>query len=193
MERLTGTTPAPAVAPRGSTGLRWSPLPNIHEAFNVWSVPDPEAVARVIEASGADLVGLQEVARGWNINGGPDLVAWPRWRFPQYRVIFTPLLGDMVGVVILSREPVSATGSIRYAQRKSRLSYGLQRATIPTAAGDLLLINTHFSPYPGFEQDRAAQANELLSSGTDGTAQSSWGTSTPAPKRRQSNCSWRRG
>ncbi len=135
---------------------------NIHEAFNVYSVPDPEAVARVIEASGADLVGLQEVGRGWNIIGGPDLVAWLRWRFPQYRVIFTPLLGDMVGVVILSRYPVSATGSIRYARRKSRFSYGLQWATIPTAAGDLLLINNHLSPYPGFEQDRAAQANELL-------------------------------
>ena len=135
---------------------------NIHEIFNVWSVPDPEAVARVIEQSGADLVGLQEVGRGWNINGGPDLVAWLRWRFPQYRVIFTPLLGDLVGIAILSRYPVPETGSLRYAKRKSRLPFGLQWATIPTAAGDLFFTNTHLSPYPGFEQDRLAQANDLL-------------------------------
>src|SRR3972149_6825576 len=134
---------------------------NIHEIFNVWSVPDPEAVARVIEQSGADLVGLQEVGRGWNINGGPDLVAWLRWRFPQSRVIFTPLLGDLVGIAILSRYPVRETGSLRYTQRKSRLPYGLQWATIPTAAGDLSFINTHLSPYPGFEQDRLPAAHHL--------------------------------
>lgn len=135
---------------------------NIHEIFNVWSVPDPEAIARAIEASGADLVGLQEVGRGWNVNGGPELVSWLRWRLPQYRLIYAPMLGDLVGDVILSRYPIHETGWLWYPKRKSRMHYGLMWATIPTAAGELLFVNTHFSPYSGYEEDRLAQAEVLL-------------------------------
>jgi len=135
---------------------------NIHEGFNFWSVPDSESIARVIDASGADLIGLQEVGRGWNINGGPDLVSWLRWRLPQYRVVYAPMLGDLVGDVILSRYPVGTIGWMWYPARKSTLHYGLMWATIPTAAGELLFVNTHLSPYPQFQEDRAAQAADLL-------------------------------
>lgn len=135
---------------------------NIHEAFNADGVPGPEAIARVIESSGADLVGLQEVGRGWNINGGPDLVAWLRWRLPQYRIVYAPMLGDLVGDVIASRYPIRDTGWLWYQQRRQRFHYGLMWALIPTQAGELLVVNTHFSPYRGFEEDRLRQADDLL-------------------------------
>jgi len=135
---------------------------NVHEIFNAWSVPGPEATARVIEQSGADLVALQEIGRGWNINGGTDMVAWLTWRFPQYQVIFAPILGDLVGLAILSRYTPRQVGWILYPERQSSLSYGLQWVTIPTAAGDLLFVNTHFSPYAQYAADRAGQAADLV-------------------------------
>jgi endonuclease/exonuclease/phosphatase family metal-dependent hydrolase len=154
----------------GSTLERSGPVPrnltvvtyNIHEAFDYWSIPDPEAVARVIENFNADVIGLQEVGRGWNINGGPDLVAWLRWRLPQYQLVYAPMLGDLIGHVILSRYPITESGWRWYPQRASRLSYGLTWAVIPTSAGDLLFITTHLSPYAEYASDRAAQAGDLL-------------------------------
>lgn len=151
-------TPAGVVAPAQLKIMTY----NIHEGFNAWSVPDPEAVAHVIEQSGADLVGLQEVGRGWNVNGGPDLVAWLRWRLPQYWVVYAPMLGDLVGDTILSRYPISRSGWNWYPVRRQRFHYGLMWTTIPTAAGEVLFVNTHLSPYRGFEEDRLGQAGDLL-------------------------------
>jgi endonuclease/exonuclease/phosphatase family metal-dependent hydrolase len=159
--------PLPASAPADLAILDY----NIHEGFNVWSLPDPLATTRVIAEAGADLIALQEVGRGWNINGGVDLVAWLAWRFPEYRITFAPFLGELVGFAVLSRYPIGDTGRLPYPQRMSRFSYGLQWAVIPTAAGDLLFVNTHFSPYvmteadrstPAARGDRYGQAQDLL-------------------------------
>ncbi len=135
---------------------------NIHQAFNYWSVPDPEATARVIETSNADLVALQEVGRGWNVNGGPDLVAWLRWRLPQYYLVYGPMNGDLWGNVILSRYPVRESGWMRYPVRVSTFQRGLTWAVIPSTAGDLLFVNTHLSAYAGYDEDRVGQAGDLL-------------------------------
>lgn len=135
---------------------------NVHQAFNYWSVPDPEAVARVIEASGADLVSLQEVGRGWNINGGPDLVAWLRRRLPHYHVVYGPMNGDLWGNAILSRYPIRESGWVRYPVRVSAFQRGHVWALIPTAAGDLLFVSTHFSAYEDEAEDRVGQAGDLL-------------------------------
>jgi endonuclease/exonuclease/phosphatase family metal-dependent hydrolase len=37
---------------------------------------DLEGLAREIEATGAEVVGLQEVARGWYASGSADVLAW---------------------------------------------------------------------------------------------------------------------
>jgi endonuclease/exonuclease/phosphatase family metal-dependent hydrolase len=148
----------PAPAPRELVVATY----NIHEALNFWSLPDPEAVAQTIETLNADVIGLQEVGRGWNVNGGPDLLAWLRWRLPQYRVVYAPMLGELVGHVILSRYPITESGWRHYPRRTNRLPYGLTWAVIPTSAGDLLFIVTHLSPYAGYEADRAAQTGDLL-------------------------------
>lgn len=135
---------------------------NIHMAFDADSVPAPETLARVIDASRADLVALQEVGRGWTVNGGADLAQWLQWRLPQYRLVYGPMNGDLWGNAILSRYPISSSGAIRYAIRKSAFQRGLVWATIPTVRGELLFINTHFSPYAPYEHDRLAQAGDLV-------------------------------
>ena len=135
---------------------------NIHEAFNYGGLPDPEAVAREIESFRADLIGLQEVGRGWDVTGGPDLLAWLRRRFPAYRFVYAPMLGELIGHVIMSRYPITESGWQHYPRRASRLSYGLTWALLPTGAGDLLFVTTHFSPYEPYASDRVGQATDLL-------------------------------
>lgn len=157
-----------ALEPRRATAAGPAPVElrifdyNIHQAFDYWSVPDPEDIVRVVAASGADLVALQEVARGWNVNGGVDLAAYLRWRLPQYHLIYGPMNGDLWGNVILSRYPVRESGFVRYPIRVSAFQRGLVWAIVPTEAGDLLFVSTHFSAYGGFDEDRTGQAGDLL-------------------------------
>lgn len=135
---------------------------NIHMGFDAHSLPAPGAAAAVIEASGADVVGLQEVGRGWTVNGGADLATWLQWRLPQYRLIYGPMNGDLWGNAILSRFPITGSGSVRFPVRASTFQRGLVWASVRTAGGDALIVNTHFSAFAPYAEDRLAQATDLL-------------------------------
>lgn len=136
---------------------------NIHHGFDTYGVPGPEGIARVIEQIDADIVGLQEVGRGWNVNGGVDLMAWLEWRLPQYHAVYGPMNGDLWGNAILSKYPISDWGWERFPIRLSTFQRGLTWASIPTVRGELLVVTTHFSSHPGYELDRSGQAGDLLS------------------------------
>lgn len=136
---------------------------NIHNGFDTWSAPAIQGIAGAIESAGADLVSLQEVNRGWNLSGGVDLVAYLRWRFPGYYVIYGPMNGDLWGNVIMSRYPVGEWGSEHFTLGKSDFPRGFTWAKIPTSAGELLFVTTHFSAYEGYDEDRISQSTELLS------------------------------
>ncbi len=135
---------------------------NIHQGLDTWSVPSIQAIADTIEDSGADLVSLQEVNRGWNLSGGTDTVAYLRWRFPGYYIIYGPMNGDLWGNVIMSRYPVKEWGTGHYTQGKSDFPRGFMWTGISTGAGDLLFVTTHFSAYAGYDEDRISQSRELL-------------------------------
>lgn len=135
---------------------------NIHMAFDAHSVPAPETVARVLDASRADLIALQEVGRGWTVNGGADLAQWLQWRLPQYRLLYGPMNGDLWGNAILSRYPIRSNGTVRYPIRESAFQRGLVWAIIPSEVGEVLFISTHLSAYAPYEHDRLAQASDLV-------------------------------
>lgn len=155
----SGERPPASPAPAELTVMTY----NIHHLFNWRGVPGPEATARVIEASGADLIGLQETGRGWNFTGGADLVSWLRWRFPGYHVRYGKTEGDLVGNILMSRYPILEDGWKLYAMKTSLLQRGLVWARIPTENGDLLFVNTHLSAWHSEEADRVSQAEQLLS------------------------------
>jgi endonuclease/exonuclease/phosphatase family metal-dependent hydrolase len=135
---------------------------NVHMGFDAEGIPDPLATARAIEAADADVVALQEVGRGWTVNGGADLFAWLRWRFPHYRAVYGPMNGALWGNAILSRVPISDQGSLRFPLRESTFQRGLTWVTIPTPRGDLLVIATHFANEAEAEGDRLDQAGDVL-------------------------------
>ncbi|HSW42479.1 MAG TPA: endonuclease/exonuclease/phosphatase family protein, partial [Patescibacteria group bacterium] len=155
---VRGAPPATVPAPAELVVLSY----NIHHGFDTFGVPGPEAIARVIERIGADIVGLQEVGRGWNVNSGVDLMAWLRWRLPQYHAVYGPMNGDLWGNAILSKYPIAAWGWVHYPIRLSPFERGLTWAEIPTVRGNVLVVTTHFSAHPGHEPDRLGQAGDLL-------------------------------
>lgn len=142
---------------------------NIHQGFDYYSAPSLQRLAALIEAQDADLVSLQEVPRGANLSGGHDLVAWLRWRFPQYHLAYGPKAGDMFGNVVMSKYPIKSAGTERYElvsesglTDQSSPPRGLVWATIPTQAGELLFVSTHLTAYSGYDADREAQAAALV-------------------------------
>lgn len=154
--------------PRVRPGTDWAPTElkilnyNIHNGFDYYSVPAMEEIGEVIAAADADLVALQEVNRGWNLSGGVDMVAWLRWRFPEYHVIYGPMNGTLWGNVIMSRYPVLEWGTLQFPIRVNDFPRGLVWAKVQTDAGELLFVSTHLTAYAGFDADRAAQAGDLL-------------------------------
>lgn len=135
---------------------------NIHQGLDTFSLPSMQQIAGLIERADADLVALQEVNRGWNLSGGVDLVAWLRWRFPDYHVIYGPMNGELWGNIIMSRYPVSDWGVRRFPAGVSNFPRGLVWVEVEAAGGSIRMVSTHFTPFAGFDADRNAQAEDLL-------------------------------
>ncbi len=80
---------------------------NIHQGFNIHGYLDLESIARVIEGSGADVVALQEVSRGWVVNGSCDTYQWLSDRLDMPYRLFMPASDSIWGNAVLSKYPLT--------------------------------------------------------------------------------------
>jgi endonuclease/exonuclease/phosphatase family metal-dependent hydrolase len=153
---------SPASAPP-SGELRVLQL-NAHQNLDLWSAPNAQGIADLIEATGADLVALQEINRGWSISGGVDGVAWLRWRFPSFAVVYGPQHGDAFGNVVMSRHPLAAYGWDRLTRGRGEPPRGYAWAQVVAPGGELLFVSTHAaSSARGAERlGRAPHSQDLL-------------------------------
>lgn len=78
---------------------------NIHYGTNIRGRIDLEALAQVIEAAQPDVVGLQEVSRGWLVNGSADMLVWLAHRLDM-DLIFGPASDAQWGNAVLTKLPV---------------------------------------------------------------------------------------
>lgn len=101
---LVFTPPPPDPEPPSGKAVKIMTY-NIHSAYNVEGRQDPEAIAKVIIESEADIVAIQEISRGWLVNGSTDLTAWLSHRLGM-QVIFKGTTGPMWGNAILSKYPI---------------------------------------------------------------------------------------
>ncbi len=136
---------------------------NIHSAYDVAGRQDPEAIARVIEASGADLVALQEVSRGWLVDGSTDLPAWLSRRLGM-PFIFRGTSDPVWGNAMLSRDPVLAAGWAPLPRSGTLLPRGFLWAELDVGQAEpLLVIATHLHHVESEHAPRQAQVAALLS------------------------------
>jgi len=80
---------------------------NVHNGFNAQGKLDIDEIAKVIENNKPDIVALQEVSRGWAVNGRLDMLAWLSYRL-NMPYVFGPTADPFWGNAILSRYPIVA-------------------------------------------------------------------------------------
>ena len=135
---------------------------NIHSAFNTEGRQDPEAIAQVIEGTGADIVALQEVSRGWLIDGATDLPEWLSRRLGM-PYLFNGTTDPMWGNAILSRYPVVAYGWGRLPLAGTLLARGFLWAEVEAGGPEpLLVIATHLHHIESEHGPRLEQVPVLL-------------------------------
>jgi endonuclease/exonuclease/phosphatase family metal-dependent hydrolase len=83
---------------------------NIRAAYGMAGRQDVEAVARVVEEAGAGVVAVQELSRGWFVNGSADLLALLSRRLGMPYVVMGPATDPVGGNAILSRYPILDSG-----------------------------------------------------------------------------------
>jgi endonuclease/exonuclease/phosphatase family metal-dependent hydrolase len=151
----------PAVASAQSDTLRLFDY-NMHNGFSMRGTLDLEAMAQLIESQGADILALQEVGRGWVVNGSVDMVVWLSWRLGM-PATFTPTSGLGWGHGIFSRYPVIRHDKFALPTPGLPLGRGFAYHEIDVGnEQSLLLINTHLDYSPTDASIREMQTASIL-------------------------------
>ncbi len=116
---------------------------NLHSAFDTEGRMDVEEIARVIEDSGATVIGLQEVTRGRLLNGGADLLALLQERLGFPHVAFFGTSEPVWGNAILSRHPIGEVETAQLPTEGTPLRRGYLGVEVSVASGEVLFISTH--------------------------------------------------
>jgi endonuclease/exonuclease/phosphatase family metal-dependent hydrolase len=153
----------PLPAPVQPTGLPIRVMTyNIHSAYSREGRQDPEGIAQAIEDAAPDVVGLQEVSRGWLIDGSTDLPFWLSQRLGMH-VLFSGTTGPMWGNAVLTRYPILEHGSGELPLAGTILKRGFLWARIDAGSPrPILLIDTHLHHIESEHEPRLAQIPVLL-------------------------------
>ena len=140
---------------------------NVHSAYNAAGRQDPEAIAAAIEASGAGIVGLQEVSRGWLIDGSTDLAAWLSDRLGM-PFLFRGTSDAIWGNALLTSYPILESGWGDLPQLDTLIHRGYLWARLDVGAGaPLTVIVTHLHQIEGDSHVRQAQVPVLIEAWAD--------------------------
>jgi endonuclease/exonuclease/phosphatase family metal-dependent hydrolase len=166
---------AAAAEPMDAAGRPDRPLTvmtyNIHHGAGVDGVLDLERIAVLIEKSGADVVGLQEVDRHWSERSNwVDQAAWFAKRLKMHygyaaNLDLPPLKpGEsrrQYGTAILSRYPVKEFTNTLLPLYPTGEQRGLSVARVKVRGVDLRFANTHLTNNNAAE--RLEQAQKVVS------------------------------
>ena len=135
---------------------------NLHYGANVKGALDLEALAQVIESEQPDIVGLQEVSRGWVINGSVDMLAWLAKRL-QMEPVFGPAADGQWGNALLTRLPVAEQATYPLPTEDLLLRRSFIHARLQGAGGeDIDLIVTHYHNPDDGGEIRVLQSERIL-------------------------------
>ncbi len=157
--------------------IYWGPLPipsqseglpvkvmtyNIHSGYDVSGRQDFDAIARVIENSGADVIGLQEVSRVRLMDGAVDMTSWLSRRLDM-QVLFLGTGEPTWGNALLSRYPIIESGMGELPDDGTLIKRGYLWATIDVGEAEpLLVIVTHLHHIVADSQVRQIQVPVIL-------------------------------
>lgn len=135
---------------------------NLHQGFDTDGRLDPEVLAKTIEQAKPDIIGLQEVERGWYIDSSVDLMMWLSRRL-NMPYVYGPTADPVWGNAILSKYPIKEWGNAPLPPRNLLLKRGFLWARIDIGSGDeLLLIATHYHHIAKDTEIRQQQSPEIV-------------------------------
>jgi endonuclease/exonuclease/phosphatase family metal-dependent hydrolase len=135
---------------------------NIHSGYNVHGQPDMEAIARVIESSEAEIVGLQEVSRVRFSDTSVDMPVWLARRLDM-AYVFRGTEEPVWGNAILSRYPIVDWGWGELPRAGKLIGRGYLWARIEVDGPEpLLVIATHLHHLGPDSQARQEQVPDIL-------------------------------
>jgi len=138
---------------------------NIHQGFNINGYQDLESIARVIEGKGVDIICLNEVSRGWIINGSADVYSWLAERLGMDYMLFMPASDLIWGNSILSKYPLNLikSGFLPRVDAPLRRSYLYANVNLSNIGIDNInIMSTHIHHIEGEGEKRQAQIKALL-------------------------------
>ena len=134
---------------------------NVHQGFNTAGSLDIEALARVIESERADVVALQEISRGWVVDGSLDVLAWLSNRL-GLPFVTGPTADGQWGNAVLSRYPVIGARNILLPPDSLPLRRAYLDVAIDLGGQPLRVIATHLHHVGSDEDLRIRQVDALL-------------------------------
>ena len=117
---------------------------NVHQGFDMNGYLAIRDLADAIKAQEPDVVALQEVSRGWVIDGAFDMLPWLSRELDMH-YLWAPAADSVWGNAILSRYPISE-GSFQPMPNNSQIQLDRSYATAVIPMGDsvpLTVIATH--------------------------------------------------
>lgn len=181
-DRVPVATAAALLVPALVVAIYWSPPAfvtsqgladlrimsyNLHQGFNTSGRLDVEALAQVIEAEKPDILALQEVSRGWVVDGSLDLLAWLSSRL-EMPYVSGPTADGQWGNAVLSRYPIVASRNIPLPGQDLPLRRAYLDVEVDLGGEVLRVLATHLHHVGADEEIRELQA-ELLLMGWSGT------------------------
>lgn len=115
---------------------------NLHNGFNTRGELDLESLAVVIEENNPDIVALQEISRGWLINGSVDMLSWLSQRLDM-PYVSGPTEGPQWGNAILSKYFIKDYNNYELPSDDLCIERGFTAAIIDTGHMELQVIATH--------------------------------------------------
>lgn len=135
---------------------------NIHQGFDLSGRPSLEAIADLIEAQQPEIVALQEVPRGWVVNGSVDALKWLAQRLGMHTA-WGPAADPFWGNAVLSRYPIA---SIENRPMPNNAALRFDRAyllvTIEVDGESIQVVATHLHHIEREPQHRLPQVRALL-------------------------------
>ncbi len=156
---LAASTP---VTPVSDAGFPLKVLSyNLHNGFSANGKLDLEALARAIEGSAADVVGLQEVSRGWLVSGRTDMLEWLSRRLGM-TYYFGPTAGPFWGNAVLSRYPIVSATNNDLPSEGLPIERGFISAIIEVGGQHIQVIDVHLHHVEADSSIRVDQTMALL-------------------------------
>ena len=136
---------------------------NLHQGFDVHGRHGMENLAKVIEAEDPDIIALQEVSRGWVVNGSVDMLVWLSQRL-EMDYAWGPAADSAWGNAILSRFPITKFQNHEMPNNGViRLNRGFLTAEVDLGDGEVLdVVATHFHAGDDDSAIRVPQALAVL-------------------------------